>query len=162
VHQQRNFGCGHYQFAHQFQSFWPERRGAHRYGRGVAARPIEARNEAEFDWITSRRQDDWRRRDRGPDGTYVDVETAGEDHSHLAGDEIGRQRLQPIKLTFGPTEFDRHIAARDITVFIEPLAERRHQMRVRGQRPAAEESDHRHRRLLRLRHERPRNCRAAK
>src|SRR5262249_45193075 len=55
----------------------------------------------------------------------------------------------------GPAILDRHVAALDITGFVEALAERGHHGCVPLRRPAVEEADHRHRRLLRPRCERP-------
>jgi hypothetical protein len=56
-----------------------------------------------------------------------------------------------------PTIFDRNILALDEAGLTQPLAECRHEMRVRRARPAVEEPDHRHRALLRTRRcERPR------
>ena len=46
------------------------------------------------------------------------------DHGHLAADQLGRQRRQPIVLTFRPAIFDRDILALDITGFAQTLAER--------------------------------------
>src|SRR4029077_8865507 len=64
-------------------------------------------------------------------------------------------------LSPGPAILDRHVAALDITSFVEALAERGHHGCVPLRRPTIEEPDHRHRRLLRARCERPRHCRAA-
>jgi len=50
-----------------------------------------------------------------------------------------------------------------MTDFLQALAERGHHVRVRLGRRAAQESDHRHRRLLRTRSKRPRSrCTAKK
>src|SRR5262249_37148711 len=64
---------------------------------------------------------------------------------------------------FRPAIFDRDVAALDIARFRQGLAQggetAAHQI---AWRRAAEKSDHRHRRLLRARCERPGDCRAAK
>src|SRR5262249_45808584 len=63
---------------------------------------------------------------------------------------------QPIYLTLRPTVFDRHVLALDIAGVFEALAECAQTVRVRVvRRCGVEEPDHRHRRLLRARGERP-------
>src|SRR5207248_7620644 len=75
--------------------------------------------------------------------------------------EIGRQLRQAIVLALRPAIFDRHILPLDITALSEALPERSHEFGPLGGRGGVKESDHRHRRLLRARRERPRGCRAA-
>ena len=65
-----------------------------------------------------------------------------------------RQRLAEL----GWSE-DRNILTLDVSSRLEPLAEAVQVRRI-SRYPAVEESDHRHRRLLRTRHKRPR-CRCA-
>src|SRR5262249_24441837 len=59
----------------------------------------------------------------------------------------------------GPTDRSRHVLALDVPSFIEALAERGSKGRIG--RPGIDESDCRHRWLLRARRERPRGSRAA-
>ena len=83
-------------------------------------------------------------------------------HGHLTANQIGRQRRQSIVLAVRPAIFDRDVLALDIAGFASgPGGTRADGMRVRVRRCAAEEPDHRHRRLLRARRERPRSRRAA-
>ena len=84
-----------------------------------------------------------------------------DDHGDLPANQFGRQRRQPIGLTLGPAVFDRHVLALDIAGFLQALAECAQTVRDRVRRFAVEEPDHRHRRLLRARRERPRGRRAA-
>src|SRR5262249_20704911 len=83
-------------------------------------------------------------------------------HSNLATNQVGRQRRQLVVLTLCPAIFDRHVLALDIASFFQALAERAHKVREQIRRSAVEESDHRHRRLLRARRERPCSRRAAR
>ena len=83
------------------------------------------------------------------------VSQARDDLGHLSANEIGCQRRQPIVMSFGPAVFDRHIVALDIAGFLKPLAERGHHGRMRFRRRGVEKSNHRHRRLLRVRRPRP-------
>ena len=82
-----------------------------------------------------------------------------DDHGHLATNQIGRQRWQPIVLALRPAIFDRHVLALDIAGFVQALAERAQTICVQVRRIAAEKPYHRHSRLLRARGERPRGRR---
>ena len=77
------------------------------------------------------------------------------DHGHLTADQVGHQRRQPIVLALQPVVLDRHVLALDVTGFAEAFAERGHIARVAFGRAVAEKPDHRQRRLLRARRERP-------
>ena len=70
-------------------------------------------------------------------------------------------RRQSIVLALRPAIFDRHVPALDIAGFAQALAERGEPGSVCFGRRAVQEPDHRHRRLLRARRERPRRRRAA-
>src|SRR5262249_2981060 len=59
-------------------------------------------------------------------------------------------------LTERPTVFDHHVLALDEARFAQASSKCLHQMRGVLRRPGAEITDHRHRRLLRARRERPR------
>jgi hypothetical protein len=76
-------------------------------------------------------------------------------------DQIGRHSRQSIVLAVRPAIFDRHVLSIDIPHLAQALAEGEQTARPGVRRCAAEEPDHRHRRLLRARRERPRGCRAA-
>src|SRR5262249_8826297 len=68
---------------------------------------------------------------------------------------IGGERRQPLVIALRPAVFDRNVAALDETRPIEALTECG-QDEVQVARPqTAEESNHRHRRLLRARRQRP-------
>src|SRR5262245_28995275 len=64
-------------------------------------------------------------------------------------------------MTLRPAIFNRHVLALDVAGVAKPLSERAHEWCVGVRRSAVEEPDHRHRRLLRARHSRPRRRRAA-
>ena len=78
------------------------------------------------------------------------------DHGDLPANQIGRQRRQSIQLILGPAVFDRHVLALDIAGVLQALAKSAQTVRERVRRCGVEEPDHRHRRLLRARRERPR------
>ena len=77
------------------------------------------------------------------------------DHGDLTLDQLGCQPRQPIDLTLRPTVFDRHVPPFDITGLTQAIAERLHEMFNCACRCAVEESNHRWRRLLRPRSQRP-------
>ena len=83
------------------------------------------------------------------------------DHGHTTANQIGHQRRQAIVLAFQPVVLDRHVLALDVAGFAKPLRNAAAYAAVRIGRPAVEEPDHRHRRLLRPRRQRPRRRRAA-
>jgi hypothetical protein len=58
-------------------------------------------------------------------------------------------------LTLRPAVFDRHVLALDVANLFHALAELAYTVRQPVRRPAVEKSDHRHRRLLCVRRERP-------
>jgi hypothetical protein len=70
--------------------------------------------------------------------------------------QFGRKRRQSAVLPFRPAIFDLNVLALDVSGFFKSLAECAQATRVHGRRCIAEEPDHRHRRLLRARRERPR------
>ena len=80
----------------------------------------------------------------------------GHDHINLAADEIGGQCGQPIIVALRPAVFHRQVLSLDIAGFAQSLLERGHKRHPGGRCAAsAEEADHRHRLLLRVRGERP-------
>src|SRR5215813_5378225 len=88
----------------------------------------------------------------------------GEDGHHAGAttDQIGCQFRKTIVLAFRPAIFDDDAATLDITGLSQGLAKGGKAAAHRNVgRRGAEKSDHRHRRLLRARRERPRDCRAA-
>jgi hypothetical protein len=82
--------------------------------------------------------------------------TWGDDHVHLAANQIGGQRWQSIVSILGPAVFDRDILALQIAGLFQPLPDGLYAESVSLRRSGKEQADHRHRRLLRARRERPR------
>ncbi|MGB7100061.1 MAG: hypothetical protein WBD95_15020 [Xanthobacteraceae bacterium] len=89
------------------------------------------------------------------------VPAARDDHGDLTSNQVGCQRRQPINLTLRPTVFDRHVPPFDIAGLTQAIAERLHKMFNCARRRAVEEPNHRLRRLLRPRSQRPCDCHAA-
>src|SRR5262249_14515858 len=82
------------------------------------------------------------------------------DHGNLSAHQFTGQRRQPIILTVRPAVFDCDVLALDMARLLQPLSKRAQTLHVVLKRCGAEEADHRKRRLLRARRERP-GCHSA-
>ncbi len=126
----------------------------------VAAGLGEARNKTELDRVFADDEDDGDRGGRRLCRKRRRSASRG-DHGKRPANQFGRQPRQSIVLVFGPTVYDRHVLALDIAAVFEALAECAQTVRARVRRCGAEEPDHRQRRLLRARGERPNRRSAA-
>src|SRR5262249_52732391 len=126
-----------------------------------AARPVEAGNNAELNWIATDREDNGNCLCRGLSGESRHSAPGRHEHCHLAGYEIGSECGESIVAPFRPAKFDGHVATFNIAAFTQSLTKCRQEVCPGAGRHAAEESDHRHWRLLRARRERPGQRRAA-
>src|SRR5262245_34740381 len=146
------------------QQFYPLRHHFHdekHHARHIAAGAIEAGHEALVDRVRSNHEDDRDRRRRRL-CRPCRLRTAGSrDHGDRPARELGRQRRQSISSALGPAVIDADIAMLDIASLAQAAPERRDEVRELAGRFQAEKPDHRHRRLLRMRRDRPRDCRAA-
>jgi len=133
------------------------------YASDIAAWPCEAGDEANLHRVRADANDDrnclcrcFGRESRGGGPQHYD-------DSHFATDQLGRQPRQSVVLAVRPPVFRRHVLALDVADFAQALPEREQTVCVkRGvSRSTAEEPDHRHRRLLPARRERPSSRRAA-
>jgi hypothetical protein len=126
----------------------------------AAAWPVEAGDQSGSYRIGASDEDDWRR-------GACDLarcrrrQTIGDDHGDLAANQIGRQLRQPVEGIVRPPILDRDVLALDKAGFGKSTAERCREMLRAGSRRAPEKADHRHRRLLRVRRDRPRRRRTA-
>jgi hypothetical protein len=75
--------------------------------------------------------------------------------------EIVGERSQSIVLSISPTIVEGDVSTLDEAGIIQTLPDHCHERRVDGRRTGAENSDHRHLRLLRVRRQRPRRHTAA-
>ena len=85
----------------------------------------------------------------------------GDDHRHLAANEVGGHFRQLVIAIAAPAIFDGDVFALDIAGFGEAILESGDEVGHCDRGSGIEKSDHRHRRLLRPRRERPCGCRAA-
>ncbi len=127
----------------------------------VAARPVETGHDAVFDWIITGGEDD---RNRGSrlfcrNGR---ADAAGRsDQGHPTANEVDCELRKAVVLTFCPPILDSDVLTFAVAAFPEAAVERRDDIGGLVRRPAAEEPNDRHRRLLRARRERPASRRAA-
>ena len=147
--------------ADELQSLAAERAVELGHSRRVAARLVEARDHAELDRIGAHHEHDGNRRGGGF-GRERRRQRACEDDRGPAAHEFDRLPRQAIVVALRPAVFDRDVCAVDISRVTQGLAQRGQTRRVVVPRLAAEISDHRHRRLLRARRERPRHRAAEK
>jgi hypothetical protein len=122
----------------------------------IPAGPVEARHDAGPDWVSAIDEDDGNgcRRSFGRKRRGIGVSN---DQQDLATNQIGRQRRQSIILLFRPAVFDHQIPALDVACFAQPPVEGSDPLREWPRGHGAQEADHRHRRLLRPRRQRPRS-----
>src|SRR5215470_1308710 len=122
---------------------------------------MKARDVAERDRIATDGKHNWDCRSRRPGSDYGGVATGRCEHRDLALKEFGRERRQAIVLTIRKAINNPNILALDITRFSQSGLKSCHHVGRPTARTALEETDHRHRRLLRARRERPRGRSAA-
>src|SRR5262249_16554992 len=95
------------------------------------------------------------RRGRGLGRERASPATRYYNHAHPAAHEIGCQLGKSAVLAFRPAEFQRHALPFLITTLGETFAKCGHLLGPLGGGAEIEKPDHRHRRLLRARGERP-------
>src|SRR5262249_50055078 len=83
------------------------------------------------------------------------------DNGDATADEVGHERRQAVVLAGKPVVLDRHVLALDVARFAKAFTKRGCMAYGTIERSTAEKADHRHRRLLRARRERPRGSCAA-
>src|SRR5262249_19761547 len=125
----------------------------------ITTRPVQACNEAKSDWVRSHYKHDRNCSGRRLCHGRRNTAAAREYHVHLTLHQIGSEKWQKVELSARPAVFDRDIPALHIAAFAETFMECAHKMGKRVGRLAADKADHRHRRLLRARHQWP--CRRA-
>jgi len=84
-----------------------------------------------------------------------------DNHSDWAANQLGNHARQPFALILRPAVFDRNVSAFVVADFAQALTKRGDIRRPRFGRKAVDKADHRHRHMLRVRRERPRECCAA-
>jgi hypothetical protein len=123
---------------------------------GIAARPVEAGNVALAYRVAAGREHDRNGFGRRHGSQHRSAASCRGDHVDLAADQIGGKSRQSIMPVFCKTVFDRDVAAIDIAAFAQAAPERRLDVGPVILPLSVQEPDHRRRRLLRARRQRPR------
>jgi hypothetical protein len=159
VHQHGNRRGARHQLSEQLQPLRPDRAREERRPGDIGTRPAEAGDQAVPDRVASGREHDRDRRGLGLRGKRRIV--VAHDNGDRPANQADDQRRQPAGIIVPRVELDRRVLPFDVAGFLQALAERAHEVRHVGERPAAHEANHRHRRLLPARCLRPCNGRAA-
>src|SRR6516164_256260 len=144
----------------------PQPLGCHLFGekinsRRIAPRTGKAGHKTKLDRIPRYTEYDWDRCSYRFGRARRRPAARDSDHRHWAANQIGHQCRQPIVLALQPVVLDSDVLPFDVTGFLETFTERGHITRSDFRSPRVQKLDHRHRRLLRARRERPRGRRAA-
>ena len=101
----------------QFQPLWRDLHAQIGHARHVAARSVQASDEAEPDRIGPNFE--YNRNGRGRRlGRERRRSSARSNNSHMTFNQIRRHRGQPINLLLRPAVFDRNVLAHDIAGFL--------------------------------------------
>ncbi len=121
------------------------------YSRNVAARPVQAGDKTAPHGIVAGREDNRYRRRSCLRRICRAYSIGRDDHGHLTADQVGGQCWQLRQLSICPAVFDRHVLALNVAGLFEALTKPGQHGGVRSRRRTkrAEETNHRHRRLLR-------------
>src|SRR6516225_10292848 len=138
-------------------SLWPQILGKVVYAGDVAPGSIKAVVETKLYRIGADAEDDGNRAGCSLGRERCCRAARCGDDGHLALHKLGHQCRHTIELILCPTIFDHDIAAIDETGFAEALTKCRGEMGASIGGALMEKPDHRHRRLLRERCERPRS-----
>ena len=114
---------------------------------GIASWPVETGDQPGSDRIETHSEDD---RNRGGCRFYTQCcNSVRNDHGRPSADEFCRHPWNPIILIVSPAILDSDVLALDESGLVQALSERTDKRLGAGRRRGAEETDHRHRRLLR-------------
>jgi hypothetical protein len=146
------------QLTQQFQPLRHQFDSEKHHARNVALWAVEAGNKAFTNGVRSDNEDDWNRRGCRPCRPCHEQAAGGRYYGHLPLHQFNCQRRYSITSTLGPAIVDADVAVLDIADFAQAPPERGNEVRELTGRFHAEKPNHRHRRLLRARCERP-SCR---
>src|SRR5262249_15595861 len=130
--------------------------------RRIGPRMGKAGHKTKLDRIARDTEHDWDRRSYRFGRARRRPAAGDSDHRHWAANQIGDQCRQPIILALQPVVLDSDVLPFAVTGFLETFTERGHISRTDFRSPRVKKRDHRHRRLLRARRQRPCSCAAEK
>jgi hypothetical protein len=142
IDEQGNDSDGRHHFVKQIQQLRCQLHVQRGHAGNIAARSVEAGNEANFHRVLGGREDDRNRRGCPLGGERRRCAKRG-DHGDLTTHQIGCLLRQPIIVALRPAVFDRHILAFDVTGLLQTLAERGDVGRIPVGRCAIEPPYHR-------------------
>jgi hypothetical protein len=128
----------------------------------ISARSVKTFDEADPDRIGALHKNDRDRLGRRFGCKRTICALQYNDHGHLTANQFAGQHRQPIVSTLRPPVFDRHVLVLDVTGVTQTSAKSGEIFAVRFERCEMKKPDHRHRRLLSTRSERPRRRTAEK
>jgi hypothetical protein len=149
------------QLTQQSEPFRLHEIGQQRDARHVTTGSVETFHQTVADGIAAHSEDDRYCRGGAFGCMRGGVAANRCEHVHPAAHEIGGERRQFAVIAVRPAELDRNVLALAKTALLETAPKRFKQVHRVLRRPAAHEADHRHHRLLGMRHQRPRRRRAA-
>ena len=118
VHENGNQVSVRYQFVQQRGPLRIEQVGEQRHAGHIAARPIEAIDNAEFDGVAAQREDDRNRLRCRFCRSHGRKSAACGDQRDRKPDQFGRQQRQSVVATLGPAKFDGDVAGFDQGGFV--------------------------------------------
>jgi len=142
----------------QFETLRHHRRTEGSNAGEIAPRVVKARNQAEADRVFAHIKDNGNCSGR-PLRRIGGGNTERDDDGYMSADEVCCQAGQPVELSLSEGGLDNDVLALNEPCFLESLTDRVDNFHLGG-RGGCQQSNHRHRRLLRPRRERPR-CRCA-
>src|SRR5262245_7194636 len=122
----------------------------------VAARPSKALDQAKSHRVLTAGEYDRYRRGRRFGRERSDGSARRGDDSHATADEISHERGHALEAAVEPMVLDLHVLTLDVADFLEAFSKLSTNVHGAYRRTGANESNHRHRRLLCARRERPR------
>src|SRR5262249_53363019 len=126
----------------------------------IAAGPAEAVNQAGLYRIPADPEDDRDNRGRRLRRKSRGLAPGRHDDGDLPANQIGGERRQAAIVAACPAELDRYVFTLGEATLLQPATKRFEPVYGILRRARAQEADHRQRRLLRARRERPRDGRA--
>src|SRR5262249_33786389 len=119
IDQQSERGRRRNQFVQKFQGLWYHLIAQIGHACEIAARSVQTRDEAGFDWIDTSLDDDWYARRSGLGCLSCSKITGRGDDGHLTTGQIVGQIRQLIESAFRPAIFDDNVPPLDVPSFAQ-------------------------------------------
>src|SRR5262249_32328496 len=156
VEQHGDQRSGRHHFAQQREALAFHCGEQHVYAGGVTAWLVEACDKTLPHRVGAAGKDNRDCCGRRLCGPARGIASSRHDHRHPTADQLGGEHWQPVVLALRPPKFNRDVLTLDEIGLTEAAPKRLHKTPPGSGRRAVEKPDHRHRRLLCPRRERPR------